>query len=218
MAIFTAGPLIGDVYGSIGGITFSAAQGMAVVKIKPIPRKRIIPSRTIIHNRFSRLVYRWKTSLSDADRTAWNDAAALFIQSRHGIGYVISGINLFCGWGILMEACGIDPQNAPTLFDGRLGSLDVAWAWDGVSSKIKGTFDARAGTIRHLFWCTNGNRPGATVRKTPYPNFQFVLGGAVQVLLVSDYLPSPGTLFIHWISIDTRGSMSSISETYTGYP
>jgi len=218
MAIVNYSGIISDMWGSIKGTTFSSAQGLPIAKGKPIPRDRVIPKRVYRRNRFSRAVWFWKTQLSAGNKINWINAAALFTQTRHGLSYAISGMNLYVAHRTLMEDIGQAPIAEPTTFDGRTAALAIAWAWNAGVGKIRGTYVAPGLGFTTAFWNTDGNRPGSTVRKTPLLNFQFVLGNLGLVDLDASYLPTPGTLFIHWITVQLTGGMSSTSDTYVEYP
>lgn len=218
MALISLGPFITDAWGSIGGVTFGKAQGMNIAKRKPVPRKRVIPKRVKRWCRFSEAIYTWKTTLTAGNKQDWIDAAALFVQSRHGIAYEISGLNLYVAHRTLMEDAGQAPIAAPTVFTGRLATPAVTWAWNPGVAKLRGSYGAPGVGNSVLFWNSDGTRPGATVKKIPLPNFQVVAGGLGTVDLVAVYTPSPGTCFIHWIAVDHAGSLSTCADTYESYP
>jgi len=218
MAIVNYSGIISDMWGSIKGTTFSSAQGLPIAKGKPIPRDRIIPKRVYRRNRFSRAVWFWKTQLTAGNKTKWIDAAALFSQTRHGLSYEISGLNLYVAHRTLMEDIGQAPIAEPTTFDGRTALVPVIWAWNGGVGKIRGSYVAPGAGFTTIFYNTDGSRPGSTIRKVPFENTQVVPGNLNQVDLVANYLPTPGTLFIHWLTIQLTGAFSSTSDTFVEYP
>jgi len=220
MAIFYPGPLATDIYGSVGGITFSVAAGMHIIKVKPIPRQRIIPERVILRNRFSEAIYNWKNIISDANRTAWNNGAAAFTQSRHGIAYDITGFNLQAAHRTLMQIAGLAPIVAPLVFTGRENKVAITWLWNGGVGKLRGTWNPAPYNPNHelLLWWTDGNRPSATIRRTGFTHSGHLRANLGTYDLDATYTPSPGVLFIHWILLYRLGTLSSTTDTHESYP
>jgi len=217
MVIFGGG--VSEIFGSIGGITFSRAQGMSVVKRKASPRKRLNFDRSMNQSYLSAAVWRWKTILTAGNITDWNDAAANFSQTRHGVAYDISGLNLYTAVYTLCQIASETCPNAPTIFTGRPLGPSYTPSWDAGVHKVKITMTGAMPANQFLlFWNTNADRPNSTNRKIPYRNYQDIeAADGASFHLNASYRSANGTIFWHYIVLDIRGAMSSYSRSFYSY-
>jgi len=219
MAMVQFGGGVTDMVGSIGGTTFSRAQGMSIAKRRATPRNRINFDRSQNQSYLSAAVWRWKTILTSGNITDWNDAAANFAQTRHGVAYEISGLNLYTAVYSLCQIASETCPNAPTIFTGRPLGPSYTPSWNAVTHKVKITMaTAMSANQFLLFWNTNADRPNSTNRKIPYRNYQDIeAGDGAAFDLEGQYRSANGTIFWHYIVLDIRGAMSSYSRSYYSY-
>ena len=219
MAMVEYGGGIAAFWGSIGGTTFSRAGSMNIAKRRAYPRNRLIPARQITRGYFSRCIERWKVNLSNQDRIDWQDAAANFSQSRHGIAYTITGMNLFIAFNTLHLFVTDDFLDAPLIFTGRLAQRTVTYAWNAATHKVRINFTpALEASEILLLWWTNADRKFATYRKIAYRHDAFLDNGAgLPFDIDAQYRTADGTLHFHFIVLDYRGAISSGWDTYYQY-
>jgi len=211
LAIYIPG-IAGELFGSIGNVTFSkVASGFNIAKAKPRPSKGFKPKRIVKNSAMSQFISLWKVVLSPADKADWDTAAAAFVQSRHGVPYDISGINLFCGFNSLYKLVFGTYLQAPTIFTGRGSMWDLTPAWDGAAHKVEVAIEpGQAATEYILLWYTNPSAPGASYRRRIWDYF----------LIFNNLEPSPvdlealyndldGTLFFRHLTIDSRGTLGN---------
>lgn len=219
MAMVVYGGGIAAFFGSIGGTTFSRAGSMHIAKLRAYPRNRLIIDRQLNRSRFSQCIFRWKNILTNQNRLDWEDAAANFSQSRHGIAYTITGMNLFTAVNTLMIYIGYDFLDAPTMFFGRLGIKTVIHGWNAVTHKATIDFEPALDTYeRLLVWFTNADRKYATYRKISYRNMSIIVPETeLPVDMDAQYRTADGTIHYHFIVLDLRGAMSSPFISYNQY-
>jgi len=219
MAIVEYGGGIAAFWGSIGGTTFSRGGSFNIAKRRAYPRNRLILERQTNKGYFSLCIERWKNTLTNADRIDWQDAASNFSQSRHGIAYTISGMNLFIGVNTLKLLIDNTFLNAPTIFTGRLAQRTVTYAWDAATHKVEINFSpALAATEKLFYWATNGDRKYATYKKIAYRNSGILTSvTGLPYDIDASYRGADGTIHFHFIVLDTRGAISSAWQTYYQY-
>lgn len=220
MAIIAFGPLVTEVWGSIGGITFSKASGIHVVKRRASPRKRINFDRSQNQSALSTAIWRWKTTLTQGNINDWNDAAANFSQTRHGNPYTISGLNLYVAVYTLCQLAGQTCPDAPTVFAGRIGLMPYTPSWNAVTHKVKLTCNYTLFPEDFLLiWNTNADRARSTYRKIPYRNFQVITDIInPEIDLDGEYRAQDGTIFYKMTHLTTMGTISFPVENYFHYP
>lgn len=219
MAIYLPG-IAGEIFGSIGGVTFSkVGSGFNVIKKKALPFRTSTPARLAVRTFFSRAIDAWKNTLTSGNKDDWNDAAANFVQTRHGVAYSISGQNLHAAHYNLMSLAGLTPIAAPTLFGGRLTNPTITPAWDAVAHKVELTWDPNpTANEKILMWWTNADRPDSFYRRIKYRNFAVITNATGEPFaLDAEYRAQDGTLHMHWIMIDVRGAMSTPGEDFFSF-
>ena len=219
MAMVEFGAGIAAFWGSIGGVTFSRAGSMNIAKRRAYPRNRLILKRQIKRGRFSLCIHHWKNNIDNNDRDDWADAAANFSQSRHGIAYTISGMNLFIAVNTLHLQFNNTLLDAPTIFTGRLAQRAVTYTWNAVTHKVKINFTPALEANEYLLaWWTNADRKFATYRKISYRHSE-ILDSAegLPYDIDTEYRSQDGTLHFHFIVWDVRGAVSSAWQTYYQY-
>ena len=208
----------GEFFGSVGMLTFSkVASGFNIVKKKAQPSGRQTKKRMAVRRYMSWAINRWITVLTDANKDDWDDAAANFVQTRHGVAYDISGHNLWCAVYVLHLLAEESPPSAPTIFAGRMGIVDVNPSWNAVTHKVQINWGAALPANEGLLiWNTNADRSNSTYRRINYRNFQYLPPAtAAPVDLEAQYRGASGTLHLKWISMHRLGSMSSLAtESY----
>lgn len=95
MAIISTSPLVGQIRGSVGGVTFSNSVGGNVAKKKPNPRRRLRPPLFRNRSVIGFLSREWG-ELTDAQRVSWRTWA----QNHPGVNavgdsFIMSGINAY---------------------------------------------------------------------------------------------------------------------------
>ncbi len=70
-------PILGEMAGSIAGVTFSHTKGGLSVKRRPTPTNPQTPAQQLVRSILDELARKWRDVLTDADRQDWNAFAAL---------------------------------------------------------------------------------------------------------------------------------------------
>ena len=98
MAIFTPGPLITDIRGSVGGVTFSANKAGMHAKSLAVPTDPLTPKQSIQRGYLSYMGALWRT-LTSIQQAAWDALAASppeIDSNSLGEQYYLSGFGWFC--------------------------------------------------------------------------------------------------------------------------
>ena len=96
MAIYTPGPLIGNIAGSVGGCVFSRSRGAPTIRRRSTPTDPITPAQQSIRSTMAAVAKLWPEVLSQAERDGWNALAEITIRTnRLGIQHRTSGFALF---------------------------------------------------------------------------------------------------------------------------
>lgn len=219
MAMVEYGGGIAAFHGSIGGTTFSKAGSMNIAKRRAYPRNRLIIERQVNRSRFSQCIFRWKNTLTNQQRDNWADAATSFSQSRHGVAYTITGMNLFTAVNTLLINIGYNFLDDPETYAGRLGIRTIIHGWNAITHKATIDFEpALEANEKLLVWSTNADRKFATYRKLPYRNKHIiVVETELPVDMDAQYRAADGTIHYHFIVLDILGAMSSPFKSYYQY-
>jgi len=127
MARVKFSPIVSDIAGSIGGITFQKNSYGNSLRMKPFPIKvgsqKQLDQRSIL----KQVQYAWQ-ALSDSQKKAWQNFSAFSASfANHNPKSLLSGYNLFLKYNILRLTCGLSilstvsfsvptfPSSQPTL-------------------------------------------------------------------------------------------------------
>lgn len=124
--------------GSVGGVTYSVARGLDTVKAKPSPSQPRSARQLAVRAILSTCSRAW-ANLSDANRSAWDDFAALDPQyDWTGRTYYLSGFTEFVRFTSLMLDMGlaqvdtppaVAAPGSPALFAAANGVLQSVVTW-----------------------------------------------------------------------------------------
>lgn len=212
--------IAGEFYGSVGNVTFSKVKsGFNIAKKKPYPFKTKTAKRRKIRDNVAQADHNWIAVLTEGNKTDWEDAAANFAQTRHGVAYSISGHNLYVGHFIYMVLAEQTPIAAPTIFTGRAANIGATFSWNGATHKVTLTLDrVPTGNEFIIIFFTDADRPDATYRRIPYRTRTFSAeAGGDTFDLDAEYRAQDGTLHIRWLLLDKRGSFSSANVEHYSY-
>jgi len=95
MAIVKLGPIVNDISGSIGGVTFTRNRGTTVLGRRQRKRKNVTDAQRVQKIRYAQRHNQWIT-LSDDDRAQWEQLAAQFaVRNRLGLPRTLSAYQLY---------------------------------------------------------------------------------------------------------------------------
>lgn len=96
MAVITAGPLIGEIRGSMGGTTFSRNRYGMYTRTRAVPVNPNSARQVAARDRFNTLATYWRDTLTKAQRDAW-DLYAANTNWTNAVGQVVNltGLNHF---------------------------------------------------------------------------------------------------------------------------
>jgi len=221
MALIQLGPMTSGIKGSIGGTTFSKTRYGFIAKSKSQPVNPSSSLQTIIRGWMTEAVANWKTVLSAAEIETWNHGAQLHKRSHIGIGFELSGINLYVACYIALKKAAEVPPTECTVFEGA-PEIILPTISDVVLDGKK-EVSAWTGTIttqRLLVYATNAVSLGINYRSIPYVwtdivDSTFVGPDAVDVVYPASTVPY--NIFYGFRVVDTRGAISGIlSQPDTG--
>lgn len=138
-----------QVSGSVGGLTYAHNRGGMYTRARSIPVNPSSTSQTVVRANLATLVTYWGTTLTDAQRTAWNNYAANSpVTDKFGDSMLLSGQQMFvrCNSVRLRGGAGIvaagpvtygmatitPPQIAASIGAGSLfAAFSISDAWRG---------------------------------------------------------------------------------------
>ncbi|MGB6872677.1 MAG: hypothetical protein WBE46_00805, partial [Dehalococcoidia bacterium] len=208
-------------YGSVGMLCFSRCKaGFQIVKKKPQPSRLFSPKRAQVRKYMSWAIESWRIFLTPAEKADWEDAAANFAQTRHGVAYSITGHNLWVAYNVLGYLSGAALQPAPTVFAGRMAIRDLQPSWNAVTHKLQ--IDPLLALNNRewlLVWWSNADHPTATYRKILLRNFAaYDWNQAFPVDLDAQYRAADGTIHLKWATLNELGTISTTVTGSESYP
>ena len=103
MAIYTPGPLIGNVAGSVGGCVFSRSRGAPIIRRRSTPTDPITPAQQSIRSTMGAVAKLWLDGLTQSQRDGWDALAEITIRTnRLGIQHRTTGFGLFARANFLL--------------------------------------------------------------------------------------------------------------------
>lgn len=115
MAVFTPGPVIATISGSIGGNTYSRNRGGPYIRTRAIPITSTTPEALAAKTRFTDASQDWQ-DLTLGERTAWQQFAdANPVINALGKPIILSGAQAFIGIHARMAAAGDIPITDPPI-------------------------------------------------------------------------------------------------------
>jgi len=116
MARVTYGPMITNLQGSIGGVTFQSNRAGAIARLRPTNVKRRTPSQSTRISEFSQLATNWQ-SLSLADKILWNDYGIANPKiTKFGTTKILTGYNYFISLNFWRNFLGLAVLTVPPPF------------------------------------------------------------------------------------------------------
>lgn len=148
MALIKLGPLVSDIAGKVGGVTFQRNRYGQIVRNTP----KIVTRRTQ-HTNPNRS--NWQANarewalLSPSNRASWNAFAPTWPwTNKFGDPVELSGFNIFCQFNALASMADLGFIKSPNPVDPSLGpsnlSIDINWSTYGMKvSWTSGPIDAK---------------------------------------------------------------------------
>ena len=221
MALIQLGPMVSGIKGSIGGTTYAKTRYGFIAKSKSQPVNPSSSLQTIVRGWMTEAVANWKTTLSDTEIDTWIHGAQLHKRSHIGIGFELSGINLYCACYVALKKAGETPPSECTIFEGAPEIILPTIATVVASGKKEIT--AWTGTIttqRLLVYATNGVSIGIRYKSVPFVFTDVVDSTFIGPDLIDVVYPASGvsySIFYGYRVVDTRGAISSLlSQPNTG--
>jgi len=155
-------------------------------------------------------------SLTQVQADAWTHAANLHKRSKYGVGFTLSGQNLYIGHYIAMKKIGETPISAPTIFSGS-PAVVLPTVGDDVAGQKEITGFTGLDTDDVLIVKTTPCVPVSVGYKpSGYSNYTFVASGfAGNQALSSDY-PASGETYKFFVQYSCVNKLGAISGTIEG--
>ena len=114
--IFTPGPAVAELSGSIGGTTFSRNKGGGYMRKRAVPTNPDTILQQAVRTDFATLITNWTNVLTQGQRDAWNDyAEANPVLNKLGQSRLLSGQQWYVKLNAVLLQASIAPtNNAPT--------------------------------------------------------------------------------------------------------
>ena len=223
MAIFTPGPVIGQIRGSIGASTFSQSASAPTVRSKPFPSRSYKPAALTQRSRYSVATSAWR-SLSAAARAAWDayGQSITFLDSL-GSSYHPSGFQAFIRQATI-RADGELPDFAVPLAPGVAAFPEILFNLNDPSFELHFSSSSIGDDYSYALARLLYVQPGSINRPT-YPVVYadtFQMSGVDEFNIFSFSIPdsyfpataASGVVFSAWLSLrfrDVQNRWSSVS-------
>lgn len=117
-------PTLGDIRGSLGGVTFQDSPYGNVLRSKPYPKKGSTAAQTARHSLQQAQVQAWH-SLTFSQRLAWNSFAALYTKvNKFGVSMTLNGFQWFNSVNQQLTAAGQPNLTSPPSYAPATAVLD----------------------------------------------------------------------------------------------
>lgn len=114
MALIKPSPLVNDIRGSVGGVTFGRNSAGMFARAKVTPVNPDSPRQIDIRAKFGIATIGWRSTLNQTQRDAWNLlGTTTFFKNALGDDYNPSGIQLFIRSSVLLQIAGETPVVTP---------------------------------------------------------------------------------------------------------
>jgi len=174
MALIKLGALVSNISGSIGGTTFARNRGGAYIRNRTVPLNPQSVRQTAVRQLFGQLSNVWSTTLTAAQRTAWETYAAnVPLVNALGESRNVSGINMFSrGNALILDTAGTRVDNGPTIFTqgpSFTPTITLDEAADTLTVTDLGGYDpATDGVVGLLIQQGPPQQPGVSFFKSPF--------------------------------------------------
>lgn len=155
-------PILGEMAGSIAGVTFSHTKGGLSVKRRPTPTNPQTPAQQLVRSILDELARKWRDVLTDADRQDWNAFAALQTE-RNKLGESVnwSGQQQFIALNSRLLRTGSTAQLASPPVSGPPDLTSVTLtAGVGASASVAFTATPLAAGHKLIVWGLPNHSPG----------------------------------------------------------
>lgn len=214
MALIQLGPMVAGIKGSIGGTTFSKTRYGFIAKSKSQPVNPSSPGQVEQRGWMTEAVASWKATLSAAEIATWIHGAQLHKRSHIGVGFELSGINLYVAYYCLMKKIGSAPATECTIFEGapELDLPDITLEAAAGKQEISVNPLADANTMM-IVYASNAVSLGINYKSVPFVFAQTMSQGTVCPIILDVVYPASGisyNLFWGARSFDIRGAVSGL--------
>lgn len=173
MALLKLGGLIADIRGSVGGVTFARNRGGAYARNRTVPINPSSTRQTAVRALLGDLSNVWTTTLTQAQRAAWElYAANVPLINPLGEARNVSGINMFVRTNsVMLDTGGTRLDDAPTEF--TVGptitpSFSIDAAADTFDINDLGGYPETAPGVRLFVAVGRPQNPGINFYKSPF--------------------------------------------------
>jgi hypothetical protein len=95
MARIVFAPLVSEIKGSIGGVTFQGNPSGSIIRLRPHLSRASTTKQSAAHSSLSNLLYQWQ-NITSVQRDDWNTFAALWVKTnKFGQDKTLTGLNWF---------------------------------------------------------------------------------------------------------------------------
>lgn len=174
MALIKLGALVSEVRGSIGGVVFARNRGGAYIRNRSIPLNPQSVRQSAVRQVFGQLSNIWSTSLTAAQRTAWEVYASnVPLPNSLGENRNVSGINMYSrGNALILDTAGTREDDGPTIFTqgpSFTPTITLDSAADTLSVTDLGGYDPATDGFIGLFIAQGlPQQPGVSFYKSPF--------------------------------------------------
>jgi len=221
MALIQLGPMTSGIKGSIGGTTFAKTRYGFIAKSKSQPVNPSSNEQATVRGWMTEAVANWKTLLTATEISSWIHGATLHKRSHIGIGFELSGINLYVACYVALKKAGETPPTECTVFEGA-PEIIIPTISDVVLDGKK-EITAWTGTIttqRLIVYASNGVSIGINYKSVPFVFSDVVDSTFIGPDLIDVLYPAstvPYNIFFGYRVVDTRGAISGlITQPDTG--
>ena len=202
-----------EVHGKIGGLIFNCWRGINTIKIKKNPSQPRTARQLSIRSIMVTAVRAWST-ISSANRTAWNNYAALHLKTDWtNVAVRVTGANWYCALRCLMADMGKTPVDSPPTVSAPAGIASLVAT--GGSGQVSLAFTAHGGTADTIdVWLTSTMSAGRAPKITDAVHHIYAPAETTP-LVITSLAPGIHTAFARCVS-ETDGQVSAfVSATFT---
>jgi len=157
-----ANPILAELSGSIGDVTWSHNRGGAYARRRAVPVNPSSAAQTAVRSALQTVSSRWSTALTSADRAAWSNwAASQTILNPLGLPISLTGQQAFVMLSSRLQLLGLTIPDTPPLSMAPPALVSVAGTAIYAASDLSLAFSAAPGSGKSLdVWWTNWGPQG----------------------------------------------------------
>lgn len=184
MALLKLGPMVADIRGSVGGVTFARNRGGAYARNRTAPLNPQSPRQVAVRTILAQLATAWTITLTQAQRDAW-ELYADNVPLPNSLGELrkVSGLAMYVRTNsLIIDTGGLRLDAAPTIF--TLGNtvtptVTISAGTDTGSVTALAGVDLLTEDVRLLFQQGTPQNQGVGFFKSPFRRWNAGLFDAV---------------------------------------